>query len=141
MRTEATITTRSRNIGYAWSTECVPREADHTGTVKTVRAAMVERGRLIGHGTHCYDRLFVGGVPVSQTPFGIHEILNEIDTAGSAVVPLNPALRAAEIGEIVGVSRQTVVARYHAGELHGAWQVGSRGEVRMYRDDVLGMGG
>lgn len=139
MQTTVTITTRTRNLGYGWSTDHAVSEPNHVGTVRTVRRAMVERARLIGHGTHYTDRLFVGGVAVADRPFGIHEILNEVETSGDVVVELNPALRAAEIAAILGVSRQTVLARFHAGELSGAWRTGNRGEVRMYRDDVLAL--
>lgn len=133
-----TITTRSRNLGYGWSTDRAVEMPDHVGTVKAIRAAMVERARLLGPGTHYVERLFVGGVPVSERWSGYYrEVINEVEITGSAEVALNPALRAGEIGGSLGVSRQTVLARFNAGDLPGAWAVGKRHEVRMYRDDVL----
>jgi hypothetical protein len=138
MQTAATITTRSRNLGYGWSTDRLPDKPDHVGTVKTMRRAMVERARLIGPGTYYYDRLFVGGVPVrAQWGTYIHEILNDLDAAGSAIVTLNPVLRSSEIGELLGISRQSVLVWYEADKLPGAWRQGRGREVRMYRDDAL----
>jgi len=126
-----TITTRTRNLGYAWTTdvedpahEYALTAPDHVGTVKAVRAAMVERARILGSGTYYHDRLFVGGVPVLSTAAGgpsIHDVLNEVELSGTAVVPLDRPLSPGEAAVILGVTRRTVLNYHDAGRFPGAW--------------------
>jgi hypothetical protein len=140
MQTTATITRQTRNLGYGWSTTHAPAKPDHVGTVKAVRRAIVERTRLIGPGTYYYERLFVGGVPVSDdgTSSQILETLNEVDTTGDCTVRLNLTLRSAAIAGVLGVSPQTVRDWYRGDRLPGAWLTDS-GEVRMRRDDAIAL--
>jgi hypothetical protein len=137
MQTTTTIITQTRNLGYGWSTTHAPAKPDHVGTVKAVRRAIVERTRLIGPGTYYYERLFVGGVPVSDDgmPNSILEILNEVDTTGDCTVRLNLTLRSAAIAGVLGVSPQTVRDWYRGDRLPGAWLTDG-GEVRMRHDDA-----
>jgi len=147
---KAIITTRSRNIGYAWTTDVsegehgwyivVPERPQYVGTVRTVLRAMVERNHLIGPGTYYSERLFVGGVPVRADRWGVGGILNEVLLGGSAEVEINevevdPALSSSQVGERLGISRREVMKRYHAGELPGAWLTDG-GHLRMRESDV-----
>jgi len=147
---KTTITTRSRNIGYAWTTDvsegehywyvAAPERPQYVGTVRTVLRAMVERTHLISPGTYYADRLFVGGVPVRPDRWGINGILNEVLLDGSAEVEidevnLDPALSSSQIGKRLGISRREVMKRYHAGELPSAWLTDG-GHLRMRESDV-----
>lgn len=97
MTDQATITTRSRNLGYAWHTVYAHGEPKYTlgrpgivGTVRTVRRAMAARQREIGRLSRYYDRFFVGGVPVVLTePGELRDILDAVELFGSAEVTLD----------------------------------------------------
>lgn len=145
-----TITTRSRNLGYAYTTD--PRDftprfrfaaPDTIGTTKTIRAAMIERRRNIGDGTYYKDALFVAGIQVLSTADGgpsIREVLSEIELTGSAVVPLDAPLSASEAASILGVTRRTIV-NYHAdGRFPGAWKTPG-GHLRIPESEVRALRG
>jgi len=147
------ITTRTRNLGYAWTIdvedpahEYALTRPDHVGTVKAIRAAMVERLRSIGDGTYYYDCLFVGGVPMLSRADGgpsIHDVLNEVESTGSAVVPLDPPLTPGEAAQLLGVTRRTVIDWAAAGRFPGAWRTAGSdkrgGNWRMPRASVLNL--
>lgn len=134
MTQRTTITTRSRNLGYAWHTVFTDGEygpepkyslhrPDVVGTVRTVRRAMAARHRELGPGTCYYDRLFVGGVPVAEVvPGELNDILNEVECCGSVDVDLDPYLTPGETARRIGVSRRTVINWAAAGRFPGAWR-------------------
>jgi len=151
-----TVTSRSRNLGYAWNSRVVGAHLTHpnvvgsavveahlthpdvVGSATTIRRAIVERQRDIGPGAYYCDRLFFAGVPVVTSH--ILELLNEIDLDGSAAVQVDPQLTPGAAAKLLGISRATVVQRAEAGQFHGAWRTSGgkmqRGNWRIPQSQV-----
>jgi len=70
------LSSRSRNLGYGWSTRTTdvngtwrlvpPTEPSATGGLRTVNAEIDRRNLICGNGTYFSDSLFVGGMPVME---------------------------------------------------------------------------
>lgn len=91
--TTATITRRTRNLGYALSTRptgngteiAAPTHPTVTGTPRQILAAIQQERARVGYGTYTSERLFIGGEPVMWSRDVMDDIRHMLDGYGDAV--------------------------------------------------------
>lgn len=129
---ETTISARSRNLGYGWSTtpdrdapspSIVPPSAPNaSGGLATVEREAQYHGRVCSGGVYSAARLFVGGRPITGV-WDPHRIqyapdLTDAELGGPAIprmVDIGPGLVMPRIGEIVDQLREGRTLRVRLG--------------------------